>query len=211
MTTIIDCANTKEAIETQVTTRFPQVGCIVFIPSSHPLDNLSTLPLTDVVTTSGRGAADEPYKTVFVQWPFVLGYTTGTPVQPRKADLLAFDERPVKRQKCKASNPQTESMTSMAYLYECFACKPEAYGDYFTDPFEHGTKALQIPMIGPEKMKLAMQLYHLWFKKDKTARLNGELAVLELDAIGTDELEKLTSTVYALWQRLTKEAIKRNI
>ena len=209
--TIADCVNTQEAITEHLTKRFSNVGDIVFVPDG-PIDNLSSILTQPRRSTEGRGTSDVPYKTVFVQWPFVYGYMTGEiPATVKLCDLLPLleDKPSPKRQKCKASNPQTESIQSCEYIHACCAKEPRQWPGCFDSPFEHGTRPLQLPMIGKEKLKTVIQCYHLWFKRDKVARMTGELLNMDVKKLATDELEKMVEATYATWQKLTKEAIKR--
>ena len=169
---LADCVHTKEAITEHLTKRFINVGDIVFVPEG-PIDNLSGMSTSDRVTTEGRGTSDVPYKTVFVQWPFAFGYITGEiPATVKRCDLLQLEDKPSpKRRKCKASNPQTESIQSCEYIHACCARQPEQWPGCFDSPFEHGTAPLQLPMIGKEKLQTVMQCYHLWFKKDKLKKV----------------------------------------
>ena len=209
----MNCPQNKPAIEEFLLDRCTNVGSFVYVQPDHKVDNLSTIAVEEVVTTAGAGGADVPYKNIVVQWPFAYGYFVGEmPTDLKRCHLKGFDppDPPKKKQKTKASNPQTASIRGMEQLVAIFRKEPDKYGDYFTNPFKTGTSYIQITMLGTEKTKLITQLYTLWFQTDRVARLRGELLNLKMADLQTDEVESLTQATYKLWQRLTKESIQRN-
>ena len=213
----IKCVDNDEAIVQHVQKMFKNVMEIKIV-SDEP-SWFSTLEIKRTLVGNGAGSStDTRAIVVFVHHPHILGWLEIHTFQKlmkqkgfiRTIDLQAIDdndERPKKKQK---AMPRIQSIAAMEHIREQFSGNEE-YDSYFQSPFVHGTGPIELPMIGPALFKTAFQCHHLWFHVDKTKRFVHECHHMDLKKCSIHECEQLKDATYALWQRLTKETIKRQI